>query len=122
MRSTNILIFLVALNASAVVLGAAGVSQSVGYDPNIGGDAQIESANESLGDVNTNKGSGFDTFVGAVISAASTLTDVFGIVIAGPTMLINLGAPAFIVFPLATPLYLLVGIDILQIISGRDLT
>jgi len=59
MRSTNILIFLVALNASAVVLGAAGVSQSVGYDP---------------------------------------------------------------VFPLATPLYLLVGIDILQIISGRDLT
>jgi hypothetical protein len=122
MRSTNILIFLVALNASAVVLGAAGVSQSVGYDPNIGGDAQIESANESVGDVNTNKGSGFDTFVGAVISAASTLTDVFGIVIAGPTMLINLGAPGFIVYPLATPLYLLVGIDILQIISGRDLT
>lgn len=122
MRSTNILIFLVALNASAVVVGAAGVSDSIGYSPGIGGDDQIEQANSSLDTVNTEKASGLDTFVGAVISAASTLIDVFGVVIAGPAMMINLGVPRFIVVPLAAPLYLLVGIDILQILSGRDLT
>lgn len=122
MRSTNILIFLVALNASAVVIGAVGVGADLGYQPTIGGDGEIQNANESAANVEAQSDSAFDTFVGAVISAASTITTILGVVTAGPQMLINLGVPAFIVLPLATPLYILVGIDILQIISGRDLT
>jgi len=122
MRSTNILIFLVALNASAVVVGAVGLGADLGYQPTIGGDAKIETANESAANAEAQSDSAFDTFVGAVISAASTITTILGVVTAGPQMLINLGVPAFIVLPLATPLYILVGIDILQIISGRDLT
>jgi hypothetical protein len=122
MRSTNILIFLVALNASAVVIGAVGLGADLGYQPTIGGDAEIQTANESAANVEAQSDSAFDTFVGAVISAASTITTILGVVTAGPQMLINLGVPAFIVLPLATPLYILVGIDILQIISGRSLT
>lgn len=122
MRSTNILIFLVALNASAVVLAGAGLTGDLGYQPTPGGDDRIEQANQTAGDIDANKGGAFDTFVGAVISAASTLTTVFGVVTAGPQMLINLGAPAFVIYPLATPLYILVGVDLLQVISGRDLT
>lgn len=122
MRSTNILIFLVALNASAIVIGAVGLGADLGYQPTIGGDGEIQNANESAANVEAQSDSAFDTFVGAVISAASTITTILGVVTAGPQMLVNLGVPAFIVLPLATPLYILVGIDILQIISGRDLT
>jgi hypothetical protein len=121
MRSTNILIFLVALNASAVVLGAAGLSGELGYQPSIGGDDDIAEANQTAGDVSAERGA-FDAFVGAVISAAESLITIFSVVTAGPQMLVNLGAPKFVIFPFSTLLYILVGIDVYQVLSGRDLT
>jgi len=121
MRSTNILILLIALNASAVVLGAAGLSGDLGYDPSIGGDDDIERANATAGDVSAERGA-FDAFVGAVISAAESLLTIFSVVTAGPQMLINLGAPRFVIVPFASLLYILVGIDILSVLSGRELT
>jgi len=36
-------------------------------------------------------------------------------------MLINLGAPAALVTFVAAPLYIYVGLDILQVLSGRDI-
>jgi len=50
------------------------------------------------------------------------LLTIFSVVTAGPQMLINLGAPQFVVIPFASLLYILVGIDILGILSGRELT
>jgi hypothetical protein len=122
MRSTNILIFLVALNGAAIALGGAGLTADAGFQPTPGGGEQIESANQTAGDIEATKGGAFDTFVGAVISGVGALTSIFDVVTAGPRMLVNLGAPAFVIFPLATPLYLLVGIDLLQILTGRDIS
>jgi|APHM01.1.fsa_nt_gi hypothetical protein len=122
MRSTNILIFLVALNGAALALGGAGLTADAGFAPTPGGGDQIESANQTAGNIEADKGGAFDTFVGAVISAGSALTSIFSAVTAGPQMLMNLGAPAFVIVPLAAPLYILVGIDLLQVISGRDLS
>jgi len=121
MRSTNILIILVALNSAALLVGAVGVGQDVGYQPTVGGDSQIDDANSSADSVSSNRGA-FDSFVGAVITAAQTLMTIFGVVTAGPRMVMNLGVPSAIVVPLAAPLYILVGIDLLEIISGRSLT
>jgi len=121
MRSTNILIILVALNSAALLIGAVGVGEDIGYQPTVGGDSQIDQANSSADSVSSDRGA-FDNFVGAVITAASTLMTIFGVVTAGPRMIINLGVPGAIVVPLAAPLYILVGIDLLEIISGRSLT
>lgn len=120
MRSTNIMVFLMLLNASAVLVGAIGMTD-IGYVPEIGGDDRIDQANELGKNVESDR-SALDEFVGGIISAADTLRKMFGIVVAGPAMLINLGAPKAIVAFFAAPLYALVGIDILQVISGRSLT
>jgi len=121
MRSTNILILLVALNASALLVGFAGLGPALGYQPTVGGDDKIEQANQTAGDVDSDRGA-FDSFVGAVISAAQQLFTIFEGVTAGPRMIINLGVPAPIVTALAAPLYIIVGLDLLQVLSGRSIT
>lgn len=121
MRSTNLLIILVALNASAVLVGATGLGAALGYQPVVGGDGVIDDAEADAGEIDAER-SAIDTFVSGVITAAQTLLSMFSVVIAGPRMLINLGAPSSIVAFLSAPLYLLVSIDILEVISGRQLT
>lgn len=121
MRSTNILIILVALNASAVLVGAIGLGADAGYEPTVGGNEQIEEANQTASDV---EGSGgvIDSFVGAVLNALGQLVSIFAVVVAGPRMLAKLGVPGPLVALLAAPLYIVVGIDLLEVISGRELT
>jgi len=121
MRSTNILIILVALNASAVLVGAIGLGADAGYEPTVGGNEQIEQANETAGDVEGSAGV-IDSFVGAVLGAVGQLISIFDVVVAGPAMLANLGVPAPLVALVSAPLYIVVGIDLLEVISGRNLT
>jgi hypothetical protein len=121
LRSTNILVILVLLNGAAVLVGAMPVSDDLGYQPTVGGDQQIEQA-QSAGQEIQSERSSLDQFVGGIIAAASTLTTMFGVVVAGPTMLINLGVPAPLVGFIAGPLYVYVGLDLLQVLSGRSIT
>jgi hypothetical protein len=121
MRSTNILIILVLLNSSAVLVGTLPVSGDLGYQPSIGGSEEITKA-QSAGQEIKSERSSLDQFVGGIIAAASTISTMLGVVVAGPRMLINLGAPAALVTFLAAPMYVIVGLDLLQILSGRDIT
>ena len=121
MRSTNILIILIALNASAALIGASGLGAALGYQPTVGGDDVIDDAEDDAGEIDAER-SAIDTFVSGVITAAQTLLSMFSVVIAGPRMLINLGAPTSIVTFVSAPLYILVSIDILEVISGRNIT
>jgi hypothetical protein len=120
MRSTNIVIFLVLLNASAVFIGATGIGNDLGYTPTVGGDEQIGEATDAASNVEASR-SALDNFIAGIIAAADTMSTIFGVVIAGPQMFINLGVPTALVAFISAPLYILVGIDILQIISGRDI-
>lgn len=120
MRSTNIVIFLVLLNASAVFIGATPVGDDLGYSPTVGGDEQISNATDAASDVSASR-SALDNFIAGVIAAAETMGTIFGVVIAGPQMFINLGVPGPLVAFISAPLYILVGVDVLQIISGRDI-
>jgi len=76
MRSTNIVVFLVCLNAAAAVM----------------------------------------------VAAASSVSIIFEVALAGPTLFLNLGVPAPLVAFVAAPLYVIVGLDVLQVLSGRDLS
>jgi len=120
MRSTNLVIVLVLLNASAVMAGAIGLTD-IGYTPDIGGGDEIDEAQSTAETISTER-SALDEFVAGIIAAADSVRQIFGIAIAGPTMLANLGVPGPIVAFLAAPLYILVGLDILQVISGRALS
>jgi len=120
LRSTNVLVILVLLNGAAVFAGALPVTDDLGYQPSVGGDAKIDQA-QSAGQEIQSERSSLDEFVGGIIAAASTLVTMFGVVVAGPQMLINLGAPAALVGFIAGPLYIYVGLDILQVLSGREI-
>jgi hypothetical protein len=120
LRSTNIVVLLVLLNASAVFVGALPVTEEVGYEPAIGGDDAINEAQQT-GDTIQSDRSSLDQFVGGIIAAASTIATILSVVVAGPQMLINLGAPTVLVTFIAAPLYVLVALDLLQVLSGRDI-
>lgn len=122
MRTIAIVIFLVLLNGSAVMVSEAGIGQQLGVEPVIGGEEQIQSAEESVGQIDTDR-SQFDVLSGGVMEAISVLQTVFAIATAGPAMIINLGGPLvapFVVF-LSAPLYIIVGIDVLNTLSGGRL-
>lgn len=116
--STRVVIFLLFLNAGAVAIGQAGVAADMGISPVVGGDDAINQANQSASDISA--GGGFaGTLFGLFTSAAGTMIDVFAVAFAGPTMLSNLGVPGWMVGFVFTPLYLLVGIDVIYVLTGR---
>lgn len=120
LRSTNILVVLILLNSAAIFVGALPVSGDLGYQPAVGGDSEIEEAT-SAGEKIESERSSLDQFVGGILAAASTITTMLGVVVAGPTMLINLGVPTAVVTLVAAPLYIYIGLDLLQVLSGRDI-
>lgn len=120
LRSTNVVVLLVLLNASAVMVGALPVSDDLGYQPAIGGDDSINEAQQTGEQIQSDRSS-LDQFVGGIIAAASSIAVILSVVVAGPQMLINLGAPTVLVTFVAAPLYILVALDLLQVLSGRDI-
>jgi len=120
MRSTNIVVFLVLLNSAAALVGAVGIA-GVGATPQIGGVEEIDTAQQQATDISTER-SALDTFISGIIAAASSVQTIFAVAIAGPSLLANLGVPGPVVLFLSAPLYIIVALDILQVLSGRSLT
>jgi hypothetical protein len=100
-------------------MGAAGFAD-ISPAPEIGGDAIIEDAQDQGREISTDR-SALDQFVNGVIAAASAVSTIFEVAIAGPQLFLNLGVPAPVVTFVAAPLYVIVGLDVLQVLSGRDL-
>jgi len=119
MNTKNILIFLILLNASAAFVGQTDFAKQTGVELQIGGGDQIERAEQQAKNINVNR-NGLDSFVGAIIAATSIMTTMVSVVVAGPAMLINLGAPAPLVVFIAAPIYVLIGLDIAYMMSGRQ--
>jgi len=116
--STRIVIFLVFLNAAAAALVASGAAADMGIAPNPGGDQALAEANQSVAQVSPGGGP-VDTLFGLYSSVADTLSNVFGAVFAGPAMIAALGVPTWITAFVFAPMYLLVGIDIIYILTQR---
>jgi hypothetical protein len=122
MRKTTVLaVFLVMLNASAGFITASGIGAALDINPSPGGGQTIEQANQSVGGTNFNSGgSDFPTLIKAFISAAGAFVEVIKIVtIGGPLMLANLGWPNWLIGFLFAPWYLVSGLDLLYIVTGR---
>lgn len=116
--SMKVTVFLVLLNASAGVVTGMGVAGDMGVDPNVGGGAEVEQANQTAGEVQSGDGFG-DTLFSVFASVGGLFGTIFGLVFAGPAMLQNLGIPTPIVTFLFAPMYLIVAADIAYILSGR---
>jgi hypothetical protein len=121
-KSTNIVMFLVLMNATALFLTASGVGADLGIAPQTGGGQGVESVNSALNPDNVNPGGGAGgTLFGLFTSAATIFKDVAVMAtVGGPLMLANLGVPAFVVTFVFAPMYLIVGADALYLYTGRD--
>jgi|APHM01.1.fsa_nt_gi hypothetical protein len=119
LRTTNIIVFLVCLNSAAALMGATGFAD-VGAAPEIGGGEEIQDAQDRSEQISTDR-SALDQFVNGLVQAGQSLSVIFEIATAGPDMFRNLGVPDVLVTFIAAPLYILVGLDILQVLSGRDI-
>lgn len=118
MRSVNLVIVLFLLNASAGLLVASGWSEDVGIDLNPGADDEIQTANETAQSVDAGSSIG-QTLFGMLASAAKTVRTIFTVIFIAPIMFQNLGVPTWVTAFVFAPMYIIVGIDVLQVLTGR---
>lgn len=118
MRSVNLVIILFLLNASAGLMVASGYAADIGIDLDPGADDELDKANETAQNIQTGSSIG-ETLFGALAAAAKTVTTIFTVIFIAPLMFNNLGVPTWLTAFVFAPMYIIVGIDVLQVLTGR---
>jgi len=127
MRSTNLVIFLVLLNAAAgisTVIFPADIALATGGDGQIDNSiSELRSCDEGQVEdcAEVNQPSS-DEITGGFINNLSVLQAIDDIVFSGPNMLANLGMPVVFVGLFKTALALVVAFDLVEIFTGRILS
>jgi hypothetical protein len=118
--STQIVIFLICLNAAAGLLAASGVAADLGIQPNVGSDDRIAATEEAAGSVNPSEG-GSGTLFSAFTGGAEVIASAVTLVFYGPVMLSKIGIPLWMSTFLFAPAIFVTGLDVLFALTGRDL-
>jgi len=116
MRSTNIVIFLVLLNATA---GFAGVVFAGPLDPALGQDTKIDGASSELATAEVSEPAAGEV-TGSILQNAGVIQTIDGIVFAGPNMLGGLGMPGIFVGGFKAVLGFVVAFDVAEVVTGRE--
>jgi hypothetical protein len=118
MRSTNIVIFLVLLNAAA---GVAGAIAPTPIDPstNIGG--EVDQTSSVVADREVNQPSA-DEITGSFFGVGKLIQQIDGLVFAGPNMLVALGMPSLIGSAIKGVFVFVVAFDVAEAVTGRRLS
>jgi hypothetical protein len=119
-RSISILVFLIFLNSTATLLGAAGVTDALGVEPAIQDDGALDRAEQSAERIEPAQDqSSLGSFVGITTGVINQLEAVITAPVAAPLMLTSLGVPSIITGFVFAPMYLLVTVDLIYYITGR---
>jgi len=125
MRSTNIVLALVILNAVALISGVIFPADIVLAT---GADGQIESSISELRSCSENQTvncaevqqPSADEITGGFINNLSVLQAIDDIIFHGPNMLVNLGMPAIFKDGFVSVLALVVAYDLVEFFTGRE--
>lgn len=120
MRSANLVIMIVVLHASAGFISAIGVADDLGVDPETGVDEKIDSTVDSARDISAANGVG-ETLFGLILTAWNAASAILMLVVVFPLMLSNLGVPSAILALVFAPLYIILGMDFINILLRVDL-
>jgi hypothetical protein len=118
MRSTNLVIFLVLLNAAA---GIAAVGLGLDVTASTGADGVIQTASDDLENREVNRPAS-DELIGSFFGVGALIQDIRLIIFYGPEMLRGLGAPDIIIDGLQGVIAFVVVFDVAEAISGRILS
>jgi len=118
--TTTILIVLVLMNGSVGIMASSGLSEDLGVElaPGVSG---------SMNDAVSTAQSGFSADAGVIQSTITLILSgvrlfqaLISSVFAGPQMFMNLGFPAWVVLPIAAPLYIIAALEFIFLATGRD--
>jgi len=116
--STNIMLFIIVLNLVPGVMGAAGVWNDWGVQVETGVEDDVQRVQDRFEE--TQGGAfGGETLIGAILLVKDVLQTGYSLLWALPTLMSNLGVPFIGVF-INGLVPVLIGIDLLSVISGRD--
>lgn len=119
---STILVMMILLNGMSTVMAASGLNDDLGVSINPG-------AEQTVNDIIKNAKEGFspsttivESFVGVSLAALNTFELlVTGLTAGGPVMFMNLGFPSWIVLPVFAPMYLIVTLEFIYVVTGRIL-
>jgi len=116
----SVVILLMFMNATPALMVQSGVAEDMGIQPSVGGDTRIDQANENISDVSASGGLA-PTLFQLFKSVTDPVQAVVNVVFAGPSMLMALGLPAWLVTFMFAPMYLITGGTIVYVLAGRVL-
>jgi hypothetical protein len=120
--TTYFLLFLLLLNGSVAMMEASGLSEDLDVTLAPGVDSSLDkTVDEFQEGFSPTAGLGetlFSLFIGAIRLFETAVNAVW----AAPQMLMNLGFPAWIVVPVAAPIYIVSTLEIVSIATGRRTT
>jgi hypothetical protein len=118
MRSTNLILFLILLNASAGIVAATGPTN---LSPSAGGSDVIVRAEGEIVERESNQPSS-EEIIGSFFGLGKLLQSIDQVLFAGPNMLQRLGMPAILVTGFKTAVIFIAGFDVAEAVTGRKLS
>lgn len=115
-KSTNILVFAVFVTAGANMLEFSGVTAAMGVE--IGVVGHFGEAIQALNSVDVGA-SIIDSLFSIFVAVSNTFQGFVTAAFAVPILLINIGVPTYLVVFLTAPIGIVVGADMIYLISGR---
>jgi hypothetical protein len=122
MRSANVLVILILVNAGANFMAVSGLAADLGVQPTAGQDVQAQ-VEQRIGPEASNldpRSGVVESAIGLGFAIFSFLSDLFTFLFAGPLMFRQLGVPGPLVGLIFAPLYAMVGLDLFQAFAGRN--
>jgi hypothetical protein len=123
MRSANVLVLLILVNAGANFMVASGLAADLGVAPSVG--ANVKGAVEDrVGQDASNlnpRSSVVQSAIGLGFSIFSFLVDLFTGVFKGPLIFSQAGVPGPLVGLIFAPMYAMVGLDLYGAFAGRNI-
>lgn len=117
-KTTNVIVFAVFVTAGANMLEVSGVTAAMGLQ--IGVVGHFGDAIAALNSIQPGT-SVVDSLFSIYDAVANTFKGFATAAFAVPILLINIGIPAFIVVFITAPVGIVVGSDLVYVLSGRDL-
>lgn len=118
-RSPAIVVFFIYFTAAANVLETVGLTGAMGITTGVTASERLADAQTAAAQVTA--GGGFaDSLFGIYTAVTSTMRAVVAGVSAGPRLLMAAGIPEWAVVFLFAPAAVIVGLDIVYYLSGRD--
>lgn len=121
-QATKIMIAMVCVAAAAAVMQASGLNHETGLNPDPGIEQDVNQSESELRDYSASRNSGETSFVSGVVSGVGETMSVYKIMFALPTMLQNLGLPAWLAAFFSAPAYFMFGLYTIYLITGRRTT